>query len=89
MHKEGIALLEHCEKEAKQYADGKMQEREPVEWSDAEEEFGIEDDIPLPDSKRILRPSRLWQAKHCVMETTESEWHLQQKVETSRRRAQT
>jgi hypothetical protein len=73
--KRGVDLL--CHREA-EYTSGKMQEpeeRSDVSWSDAEEKYDIEDDLPLDEAKRLMKPSKRWIEKHCVMESENSEWN--------------
>ena len=73
--KRGVEPL--CHQEAEHTA-GKMQEpeeRSDVSWSDAEEKYDIEDDLPLDEARRLLKPSRRWIDKHCVMESENSEWN--------------
>ena len=53
------------------------EERSDVSWSDAEEKYDIEDDLPLDEARRLLKPSKRWIDKHCVMEGESSEWNLE------------
>ena len=36
------------------------EERSDVSWSDAEEKYDVEDDLPLDEARKLLRPSKRW-----------------------------
>ena len=70
--KRGVELLEQREAE---HAAGQdwMTDRPEMEWSDAEDDFDIEDGVPLADNNRMWRPSRNWPQ----MESDTSERNLE------------
>ena len=43
-------------------------------WSDGDEEYGIEDDVPLGGNRARVKPSRAWVAAHCISEDANNEW---------------
>jgi hypothetical protein len=61
-----------------------------VEWSDSEEDYGIEDDLPNSTEvlKRTKRPSWKWQKKNAIMEEYDSEWNMElREADSSKREA--
>ena len=55
-------------------------EGSPVEWSDAEENFNIGDDIPLEADNKIYQLSRKWVEKHATMETPSSRRNMEKEL---------
>ena len=85
--KRGAELFEQREAEHAAGQDGQKTPSE-MEWSDAEGDFNIEDDVPLADDNKVYRPSRKWVAKHARMESVTSDWNLERLAnEESRQRA--
>lgn len=68
---QGEEFLEHREAECRRTKQGEVEVREDVKPA-GEDEYGIEDDIPLHPEDRVFRPSRRWIAAHCVMEDPSS-----------------
>ena len=86
--KRGVELLELREAEYNAGQDW-MIERPEMEWSDAEEDFDIEEDVPLAKDNRVWRPSRRWIAKYGQMEDETSDWNLERLAnEASKLKAQ-
>ena len=72
MHSRGIALFE---KRAVEYRSNVTESIEPIEWSDGEEGWNVEDDIPLERSTVRLTPSRTWTKKH--MHQIATKWNTE------------
>ena len=83
----GEELLDQRTAEAADLED--ESEGSPVEWSDAEGDFNIEDDIPLEADNKIYQLSRKWVEKHATMETPSSRRNMEKELsDRSRVRAE-